>query len=124
MSLKHAASSYKKHNARLTEQIVAKVRGNPELQTLLLDFIGTYETAALQAQEKGETVAQTMMAKSKQPVLDLTRPEHKPVMAAMAVGLNEHPKGGKARLKNNNLSDSTTAASSNDSGANGEEAPP
>jgi hypothetical protein len=85
MSLKHAASSYKKHDAKLTEQIVAKVRGNLELQTLVLDYISTYEAAALQAQEKGETVAQTMMAKKKQPVLDLTSPENKPLIDPFAV---------------------------------------
>ena len=84
MSLKHAASSYRKHDARLTEQIVAKVRGNLELQTLVLDFITTYEAAAQQAQEKGESMAQTMMAKKKQPAVDLTSPSNKPLIDPFA----------------------------------------
>ena len=63
MSFRRAASSYKKHNAKLTEEIVDKVRGKVELQTLVLAYIESYENAQRQAAENGDTVSEAMMAK-------------------------------------------------------------
>jgi hypothetical protein len=81
MSFRHAASSYKKHNAKLTEQIVEKVRGKVELQTLVLAYIDSYETAQRQAAENGETVAEAMMAKRKPSITDLSEsPGTRPII--------------------------------------------
>ena len=84
MSIAHAAVAFKKQNSALTKQITAKVDGNVELQTLVLDYIDTYHKAAQEAQESGASLASLMMSKRKKatfqpdedlrPVLDAQSP--------------------------------------------------